>query len=392
MNVRKNASSLSAEEWHRFLTAVVTLKHTFPPGSGISVYDMFVALHVGVTQLNGAQTTDGAHGGPAFLPWHREYLKRFEQALQSVDARVTLPYWNWGLGDDDDEIGLFADDRLGPLGAAGTFTVDSGYFARDPNALNPLGFPIRAELQRFGDGLQRNTALNRGAPWPTAASVAAVLALPTFNLFRPALEWPPHGIVHVRLGRDMSQMTSPNDPIFWLHHAQVDRIWAKWQRDHPGAANYNPLNTGGQGHRLTDPMWPWDASASETTAAGMAALVPSYPVTDVVTPEMVLDHRDVGYCYDDEEGCPCPERAARPTFPRWEEPISQWIGEEAVPTLPQGEDLTTLRVGEEGGPTTLRLGEEGSPTRFIGEGPTDPRIDDPEPFRGGDPRSPFGGF
>ena len=115
MNVRKNAASLSAQEWERLLNAIITLKHTFAPGSTVSVYDQFVAIHLGVTGLTDAQTVDGAHGGPAFLPWHREYLKRMEQALQSVDPRVSIPYWNWGLGGDAETLSLFQDARMGPM-------------------------------------------------------------------------------------------------------------------------------------------------------------------------------------------------------------------------------------------------------------------------------------
>ena len=114
MHVRKNAANLTTEEWERFLNAVITLKHTFAAGSNVSIYDQFVAIHQGITQLTGAQTTDGAHNGPVFLPWHREYLKRYEQALQSVDPRVGIPYWNWGLGGDAETIALFRDDRMGP--------------------------------------------------------------------------------------------------------------------------------------------------------------------------------------------------------------------------------------------------------------------------------------
>ena len=115
MYVRKNAARLTSEEWTRFLNAVVALKHTFAAGSSISLYDQIVAIHIGVVQLiwgvGPGSGRDGAHGGPAFLSWHREYIRRFEIALQCIDAQVTLPYWNWGQGDLSETTGLFQDDR-----------------------------------------------------------------------------------------------------------------------------------------------------------------------------------------------------------------------------------------------------------------------------------------
>ncbi|MGI9331914.1 MAG: tyrosinase family protein [Gammaproteobacteria bacterium] len=308
MDIRKNAAALTAEEWQRLINAFVTLKHTFPAGSNVSIYDQFVAIHQGVTQLTGAQTVDGGHGGPAFLPWHREYLKRFEQALQSVDPRVTVPYWNWGLGPESDTSSLFRDDRMGPMGSGGAsgFEIASGFLALTPNSVNPLGWSVHPSLRAFGQALQRNrvldTASNQPAPWPTAQAIDDLLGLSSFHDFRPGFEFPPHGIVHIRVGRDMARMTSPNDPIFWLHHAQVDRIWSQWQASHPGPSNYNPRGAGGQGHRLDDPMWPWDAGASQSIATNIGPLLPRFPITDVARPVDVLDHHSLGYLYDDEPG------------------------------------------------------------------------------------------
>ncbi len=330
MYVRKNAANLTGEEWRRLMEAIVRLKHMFSAGSNVSVYDQFVAIHPGVVRLAGAQTVNGAHNAAAFLPWHREYLRRYENALQSVDPRVTLPYWNWGLGGLSETTALFQDDRMGPMGSGGAgFDVATGYLALNPNAFNPLGWSIRPELRPFGQALQRNQALDTGAGWPTAISVTNLLIQGAYQLFRPGLEQSPHhNRIHGRIGGDMLRMTSPNDPIFFLHHCQVDRIWAKWQVDHPGSANYNPLGRGGQGHRLNDRMWPWDGGDSQTTAVGIGNLLPTYAATDIVRPVDVLDHHALGYCYDDEPGCPCPEV---------DQPPSEFRGE-ARPNLPIPDD------------------------------------------------------
>lgn len=56
----------------------------------------------------------------------------------------------------------------------------------------------------------------------------------SFDQFRRNLEGLPHNSVHAGIGGDMNYATlSPNDPIFYMHHRNVDRIWALWQSDHP---------------------------------------------------------------------------------------------------------------------------------------------------------------
>jgi Common central domain of tyrosinase len=65
-----------------------------------------------------------------------------------------------------------------------------------------------------------------------------------------------HNRVHVWVGGDMEPPTSPNDPVFYLNHCNVDRVWASWQQHHP-SAGYLPA-TGDQTlafHRRDDPMF-----------------------------------------------------------------------------------------------------------------------------------------
>jgi len=82
LRCRKNQSTLTTAEKDRFVAAVLALK-----ASG--TYDQYVAIHLGAHH--------DAHRGPAFFPWHREFLRRFELALQTIDSSVTLPYWDWTI-------------------------------------------------------------------------------------------------------------------------------------------------------------------------------------------------------------------------------------------------------------------------------------------------------
>ena len=80
--------------------------------------------------------------------------------------------------------------------------------------------------------------------------------------FRNRLEgWTPaggrmHNRVHVFIGGDMGPASSPNDPVFFLNHCNVDRIWEAWMRDHgrvyvPSAAAPVAL----KGHRIGDHLY-----------------------------------------------------------------------------------------------------------------------------------------
>jgi hypothetical protein len=129
----------------------------------------------------------------------------------------------------------------------------------------------------------------------TVNSLAAGPAPPTMNStasFRNAAEgWKStrgepemHNRVHVWVGGNMGPGTSPNDPIFFLHHCNVDRFWTLWQFRHPGQ-NY-PLVVPGvasatpRPHGLNDEMPPWNTGAERKR------------------PIDVLNHSALGYTYD----------------------------------------------------------------------------------------------
>jgi len=93
-----------------------------------------------------------------------------------------------------------------------------------------------------------------------------------------------HNLVHMWVGGSMVPMTSPNDPVFWLHHCFMDRLWTDWQVLHQDQAQYLPdggdPNDPTKRQKLNDPMPPWNTP------------------NDTVTPANVLSTWDRGYHYD----------------------------------------------------------------------------------------------
>ena len=119
MAERKSATNLTDDERDSLLAAVLNMKATIvnpgdPLAQQISLFDQFEAIHIGclsVTVQSGS-TVNMGHKGPAFLPWHREFLLRFEKALVANGSTIGLPYWDWtdhkGTSDK-----LFVDEFLG---------------------------------------------------------------------------------------------------------------------------------------------------------------------------------------------------------------------------------------------------------------------------------------
>jgi tyrosinase len=290
LQVRENAANLSGDEISRFLNALDVLKTerfvTTANGQTISEYDQFVATHLATMDMtgrigpNGQPLVNGAHGNAAFLPWHRQFLNEFELALQSVDASVTIPYWDWTNQAATQNI-IFQDNFMGPNGNAaqnrnitsGLFTVANGWGQRTDlsgNAWTGINTNIRAIRRNLG----AFTALGTQAQVNNALNTNAYLTL------RGRLEAGAgmHNAMHnwFGTGSTMRTQTSPNDPMFWLVHANVDRLWGQWQLNGRWGSNFYPAAGQPYGHNLNDAMWPWN-TANIPIANDLLDLTPNLP-------------------------------------------------------------------------------------------------------------------
>src|SRR5262245_52673008 len=107
--IRRNIATVTQEERNRFRDAIVTLDKNKLYGDGVSYWDKQEDIH-----KNAHAGGVDVHGGPAFLPWHRELCNRFEMLLREVDPELSLHYWDWTTDPrDTNGINLFTSDFMG---------------------------------------------------------------------------------------------------------------------------------------------------------------------------------------------------------------------------------------------------------------------------------------
>jgi tyrosinase len=313
LRLRKSITELSQQEKSDYVSAVLKLKTTVSPyNSSFTYYDQFVYWHLQAFKCdNGA-----AHMGPAFLPWHRQFLLLYERALNEVlpGNNITVPYWDFT--DPASESVLLADDFMGGWGdPAENYAVKTGPFRKgewvlnilDPLEISPIQFPY----------ITRGKGTYTKGGYPTAAEISYMLGITNYDVapwnhrsdtaksFRNYLEgwrgnfdtadcilgWMEpihkaddddttlsskmHNVVHLiiggvwqdSVGGTITAMTSPNDPIFFNLHANIDRLWSAWEEKHPNT--YEPTSGAMSGQNRYDNMWPYITIGQNITPDSM---------------------------------------------------------------------------------------------------------------------------
>lgn len=227
------------------------------------------------------------HGSWYFLPWHRMYLGFFEQIVRSHVVALggpddwALPYWNYSDADNPDARLVrreFLVDRLpdgspnslaqaqrGPTGSGGTGDFDIEPFDTDLSCL--LTVPFRTG--RFG------VPSGFGGPRTGFQHGGGVIG---------DLERVPHGAIHVAVSGWMGAFeTAGLDPLFWLHHANIDRLWEVW------------LNRGDQFENPSDPSWgaPSGTDFDFHDAAGAIVTLTADQVVDTKVPLLSYQYEDI---------------------------------------------------------------------------------------------------
>lgn len=282
MDIRRNHRDLSAEQKDAFIAAVLRLKNNVDsllrPGLQ-SRYDDFVQVHKN-SMGRGNPLTPNPHRSPLFYPWHRVLIRQFELALQTAagDPGITLPYWNWQLsGADNPFTSTF-------MGGNGDNTQDqrvtTGPFSREHSR-----FEVAVWDEGTGNtGVRRNLGANGALPSPE--TVISILNRTPYSMepdgWENASERELHNPVHAWIGGNMDEASSPNDPIFFLHHCYMDLLWERWKHQHPNIPSFPDASA---------------AQLSETTLVFNPANEPA-PWAQPYTVQQTLFTQDLDYQYD----------------------------------------------------------------------------------------------
>lgn len=220
MRTRKNIECLNSNELHDLREAFAGIYQLTE--SNPKSFAKIAGLH----GLPGNYCKHSSFSG--FLSWHRAYLLELENALRDIKCNVTLPFWDWNSTTQKgipeackhhtyiNRSGITVDNPLfkGPIAPS----IGGGYTYRGSN-INNISFKVYADMAANN---QSQTNFNTYAQ--------------NLNNY--------HGSVHIRFNGSMSDADyAAFDPIFYFHHANIDRLWANWQQLHGIASPSSELNT-----------------------------------------------------------------------------------------------------------------------------------------------------
>ncbi|HZH44165.1 MAG TPA: tyrosinase family protein [Lysobacter sp.] len=169
-----------------------------------------------------------------FLPWHRMFVYYFERIIRHITGRVdfTLPYWDYTSGDP-------AKRGVVPL----------QFRLPDDPLWNCLYRAHRTTLANTGQPIHKNQTTD-------VMDISDAMAKTHYSTvdsvmgFCRAIDSGIHGRIHVLVGTSKNMGAVPyagNDPLFWVHHSNIDRMWASWNAN----GNANPTTATWAGTQFT---------------------------------------------------------------------------------------------------------------------------------------------
>lgn len=235
--IRRNIGSIEPSERALLIDAFKQLNHRFFPGSRTDTIPGGVSWWFKQDEIHQATHV---HGGPEFVPWHREIVNRLEEMLRQINPQLSLHYWDWTQdprnipnanlgGGTTGSLNLFTSTLMGATnGSIGEPWLSAGYYvpgtANDRDVTrNPADAP--ADVVRIVGGT--------GTGPESVSNDNSIVNGGDFSSMRIVME-NAHNRAHgfVNMG---GAHISFRDPFVFLLHSNMDRLFARWQTDpaHP---------------------------------------------------------------------------------------------------------------------------------------------------------------
>ncbi|KAK1751191.1 hypothetical protein QBC47DRAFT_85536 [Echria macrotheca] len=237
-----------------------------------TIFDDFQSAHVSLTEI--------VHYAGQFLPYHRLFVWAHEEALRrECGYRGAQPYWNetQDAGSFSTSVVLDPTTGFGGNGVGASRCIVDGPFANYTNSLGP-GYLINDHCI--------DRSVTDFVSWAAHKQYAdRCLAKSDWLSFWTCVEAAPHTSGHAGIGSQMTNpISSPGDPIFYLHHAYLDMLWAKWQALNPSVrlTEMGGKNLGNLAVEFPGELFPTDIPPPPGFNPGAGGGGP--PVVDVTRP------------------------------------------------------------------------------------------------------------
>jgi hypothetical protein len=309
ITITESAPSLTIT-WNNSPFDSITLNIT-ASGSTTPTPSPFASSTITPTKKYDIHVFNLAHNNPSFLPWHRVFLRLFEMDLQFADkelgnnGKIALPYWNFVAERYDeasatsvwhkDNFGGFSEVKIGGTGPDKDELIGKVTGAHFSEGKWQVFAPLLPAPNNKTFLIRRTPARQGAVAFPTKLAIETVMAMPEFRSPAPGsgtgsrsatggnnrfagqyesrIHDPLHGIVggDTRAGHMTNPVVSPQDPVFFPFHCNIDRLWAIWQVNPPRMFNLVPAIFGPRlalkfqypkfgllpGRRFNDFMEPW---------------------------------------------------------------------------------------------------------------------------------------
>jgi hypothetical protein len=214
MRERKNAAQMTSTEVDQFTSAIESLINDYDTWGDLAQihskmrsYTMH-GMYMVAPGMKQARIIELAKAGKMrFLSWHRKFLLVLEQMIQDLlHVEIGIPYVRWA----DGQVPAWVDNYKPVI-------------PRDQ---------FQSYAPQF-DGQIRRWNSARPGFFVDGGELATIMFHMDYEDFTGDLE-DAHNRGHNWYGPVMAEIPiAPLDPIFWLHHSEVDRLWSIWQLSHP---------------------------------------------------------------------------------------------------------------------------------------------------------------